>query len=100
MLTLFGMTITQPLDDNGAIVPGGKLTFYEAGLEVFKTTYADADGNVENENPVELDGQGRATIFLADDGAYDVIFRQPDVNAQPGDTIWTLSSVIAAAPVI
>lgn len=100
LLTLFGGTICQPLDDDGAIVPGGLITFLASGTEVLKDTFADAQGNTENDNPVELDGNGRAVIFLDNDGAYDIIFRGPDVNNLPGDIIWSLSAVIASAPVI
>ena len=101
MLTLFGLSICQPLDDNGSIVPGGKITFLAAGTEDLKTTYADANGDAENTNPVELDGAGRAVIFLANDGAYDIVFRQPDTPVDvPGAIIWTLTGVIAAAPAV
>lgn len=96
MLTLFGGTITQPLSDTGSIVVGGKLYFYVAGSpSTPKDTYADADGDTANSNPVELDGAGRAVIFLADDGAYDIEFQDAD-----GNTLWTLTSVVAAAPVV
>lgn len=101
MLTLFGLSITQPLNNAGGIVPGGLITFYSAGTLVLKNTFADADGDTANDNPVELDGYGRAVIFLDNDGAYDIVFRGPNINNVPatGPTYWTLESVVAARPV-
>lgn len=96
LLTLFGGTIFQGLDDNGRPVPSGKVNFYEAGnIPTRKDTYADANKGATNANPVVLDGAGRAVIFLDNDGAYDIVFT--DHN---GATIWTLSAVIAAAPAV
>lgn len=85
----------QPLDDVGSIVPGGKLTFYTAGSEDLKDTYADAEGDTENSNPVVLDAAGRSTVFLDDDGPYDVEFT--DAN---DDVIWTRENIISAAPAV
>lgn len=94
LLTLF--PFIQPLDDNGCVVPGGLLTFYNAGTVVKKDTWADAQGSVLNSNPVVLDvDTGRYFVFLANDGAYDVLFTDAD-----GNTIWSLSAFIPYAPVI
>ncbi len=94
LLTLF--PFIQPLDDSGHIVPGGKLNFYNAGLGTRKDTYADAQGDTVNANPVILDlDTGRAFIFMANDGAYDVIFTDED-----DVEIWTLSAFIPYAPVV
>lgn len=93
LLTLF--PFNQPLDDNGDIVPGGKLTFYEAGTVFKKDTYADAQGDVTNSNPAVLDiDTGRKFIFMGNDGAYDVIFTDADDNE-----IWSLSAFMPYAPV-
>lgn len=98
MLTLFGGTITQPLGDAGQIVPAGRLYFYEAGLETPKTVFADSEGDVPLSNPVVLDGAGRATIFLNNDGAYDIEFFGPEIPGVPdGAPIWSLENVIAPA---
>jgi hypothetical protein len=94
LLTLF--PFPQPLDDNGAIVPGGKLTFYESGTIVKKDTYADANGDVVNSNPVILDiDTGRFFVFMANDGAYDVLFTDAD-----DVMIWSLTAFIPYAPVV
>lgn len=93
MLTPFFMF--QPLNDDGAPVPGGTLTFYATGTTTPKDVYADADGNTVLTNPVELDGSGRKLVFLDDDGAYDILFKDADEVL-----IWTMVKIIAYAPVI
>lgn len=94
MLTLFMGGPIQPLDNNGNIVVGGKLNFYEAGSALVRQdTYADHLGTVPNANPVVLDGNGRAYIYLAVSPAYDIVFTDPD-----DVTIWTATYVIANAP--
>lgn len=95
MLTLFNLGITQPLGNDGAPVPGGKLTFYVAGTTTKKDTFADALGTTPNTNPVILDAYGRAVIFLDNDEAYDVLFTDAD-----DVEIWTLEDVMAAAPAV
>lgn len=94
LLTLF--PFIQPLDNSGRIVPGGKITFLEAGTIVKKDTWADAQGDTLNSNPVILDlDTGRAFIFMANDGAYDIVFTDAD-----DVEIWSLSAFIPYAPVV
>ncbi len=95
MLTLFGGTITQPLSDTGGVLPAGTLEFYETGTVTPKTVFHDADGLDPWDDPVTLDGNGRAVIYLNNDGAYDIVLRDAD-----GAEIWTLEKVIAAAPAL
>lgn len=91
MLTPF--FVYQPLNDDGAPVPGGFLAFYVTGTETLKDVFADADGNVPLTNPVELDGAGRKLVFLDNDGAYDVVFSDAD-----DVEIWTMQKIAAWAP--
>lgn len=95
MLTLFGGTIFQPLDDNGNILPRGLVNFYATGTVNREDTFADADGNTANQNPVELDGQGRAVIFLGDSVAYDIVLT--DENEVE---VWSLTKIAASAPAV
>ena len=95
MLTAFGGTIQQPLNNAGGIEPDGTLEFYATGTVTPKTVYHDAAGLVPWSFPVTLDGNGRALVFLNNDGAYDVVFKDAD-----GAVVWTLTKIIAAAPAI
>ncbi len=46
-------------DDDGVIVPGGKLFTYQAGTDVKLATYTDVGGLAANTNPIILDSAGR-----------------------------------------
>lgn len=93
MLTPWTGSIYQPLNNSGGIEPGGTLTFYATGTETPKAVFQNAAGSVSHANPVVLDASGRALIFLNDDAAYDVIFKDAE-----GNEMWTIESVAAAAP--
>lgn len=73
-------------NDSGAIVPGGKLYFYEPGTATLKDTYTTSNLDTENTNPVILDSAGRATIWL--NGNYKVRFDDADDN-----TIYTEDNI-------
>lgn len=51
-------------DDNGAIVPGGKIYVYLTGTSTPATVYADAALTTPLSNPVIADAAGRLTIYL------------------------------------
>jgi hypothetical protein len=80
----------QYFDDNGSILAGGLLYTYEGGTSTEKATYSDAEGTKPNENPIELDAAGRASIFLAS-GAYKFVLKDSDEN-----TIWTMDNVVSS----
>jgi len=54
-------------DANGNPLAGGKLYSYEAGTSTPLATYTDAGGGTPNANPVILDANGEANVWLADD---------------------------------
>lgn len=57
---------TQFLDNNGKPAAGGKVYTWMAGTNNSpKATYTDSTGEVENANPVTLDTNGRAAIWLS-----------------------------------
>lgn len=89
---------------NGVPLAGGLVYFYEPGTSTPKTSYADALGAVPNSNPVVLDSQGRASIFI--NGFYKVVvttalgtpvYDQDNVSASPFQTLtvseWITSGV-------
>lgn len=59
-------------DSNGYPLSGGKLYSYEAGTSTPLATYNSRAGNVANDNPVILDSNGEADIWLGP-GAYKII---------------------------
>jgi len=74
---------------------GGRIYTYIAGTSTPKATYTTAAASVENENPVELDARGEATIFWS--GAYKIVVRDADDNVLY--TVDNVSNAIDASSV-
>ncbi|NJM09345.1 MAG: hypothetical protein HC883_00135 [Bdellovibrionaceae bacterium] len=62
----------REFDSNGAPLVGGKLYSYLAGTSTPLATYSDPAGETPNTNPVVLDGDGRADVYLGN-GSYKFI---------------------------
>jgi hypothetical protein len=78
-------------DKDGNPLAFGKVYTYQAGTTIDKITYTTEDGDVANPNPVILNGEGYASIYL--DGSYNIV-----VDDQNDNNIWTedpVSSSIA-----
>lgn len=77
----------RALDSNGDPLSGGKLYAYEAGTSTPKDTYTTEDESVANANPVILDANGYADVWLAS-GSYKLVLTDSaDV------TQWTVDDV-------
>ncbi len=73
-------------DSSGVPYAGGKVYTYRAGTSTSKVTYSNMGCTTANANPVILDANGEATIWLK--GNYKIILKTPaDV------TVWTLDNV-------
>lgn len=59
----------RELDANGNPLAGGKLYTYRSGTSTPKQTYSDGDGTA-NANPVVLDSEGSADVWIDDDEPY------------------------------
>jgi len=68
MATIAPLGIYQAFDDNGDPLAGGKLNTYAAGTTTPKATYTTADGDIDNDNPVEQDASAKASVWLGDGG--------------------------------
>lgn len=68
MAVIYTPHFVQFFDDNGDPLSGGKLYTYAAGTTTPKATYTTQAASVENSNPVILDSEGRAIIFI--EGSY------------------------------
>lgn len=66
MATLATNVSFQCFGPDGKPLAGGKVYTYEAGTTTPKITYTNMQGDVPNPNPVTLDQNGKAKIFLAD----------------------------------
>jgi hypothetical protein len=81
----------QYFDDDGRPVAGGFLETYLADTSDPEPTFQDSALLVPNDNPITLDGAGRAVIFLAAK-AYKFILK--DIN---GAVIWSIPRVPSTA---
>ena len=71
----------QFIDNNGAPLASGTVTFYIPGTTTLKNTWSNAAQTILNTNPVVLDSGGRAVIYGS--GAYRQV-----VKAQNGNVVW------------
>ncbi len=70
----------------GAALSGGKLYTYTPGTTTPKATYSDSAMTVPNTNPVILDSNGDAVVYL--DGLYDVVLKNSLDVVQ-----WTMNNI-------
>lgn len=61
------------LDDDGNALSGGRVYTYEAGSTAPIVTYSDPAQTVANANPVTLDSQGEAAIYVT--GAWKMVIK-------------------------
>lgn len=96
MASLLAAPYSYFTDNNGEPLSGGKIYTYTAGgTSTPKDTYTDASGSTPASNPVILDSEGRAAIWL--DGTYyisvktsaDVLIRNTDNVAATGGSATT-----------
>ena len=71
----------QFIDNNGAPLASGTVTFYVPGTTTLKNTWSNSAQTTLNTNPVVLDSGGRAVIYGS--GAYRQV-----VKDQNGNVIW------------
>lgn len=76
-------------DANGDPLSGGKLYSYVAGSSTPLATYTDATGATPNANPVILDANGEASVFVGPLSYKFVLANSADV------TQWTQDNIIA-----
>lgn len=77
----------RAFDSNGDPLSGGKLYTYEAGTTTPKTTFTDANEGTPNANPIILDSDGYADLWL---GAGSYKFVLDDANDV---TIYTVDNI-------
>ena len=75
-------------DANGEPLAFGKVFTYQARTNSPKVSFQSEDAIVENENPVILNGEGYADIYL--DGSYKIVVKDEDDNER-----WTADPVTA-----
>lgn len=90
----------QSFDDDGNPLSGGKVYTYDAGTTTNKETYTDSSESAQNTNPIILDADGRADIWLAS-GAYKFIIKDAnDVLIDEVDNITGDASNVFGSSVV
>lgn len=69
----------QFLDSNGKPLSGGLVWSYAAGTTTPLTTYTSREGDIANSNPVVLDADGRASIWLSANVAYKLVLESAPI---------------------
>lgn len=91
MATILPYAFIQEFDNNGSPLAGGLIYTYDAGTTTPKATYTDSGGGTANANPVVLDVNGRADIWLGE-GSYKLVLKD-----SAGTTIKTVDNIIGQA---
>lgn len=82
----------REFDANGAPLVGGKLYSYEAGTTTKKATYSDPDCTVPNTNPVILDSEGYADVWVPSGSYKFALYDADDVQRWVRDDISALGT--------
>jgi hypothetical protein len=77
------------LDANGNPLAGGKLYSYQAGTTTPQATYTDSGGLTANANPVVLDANGEANVWVDPELSYKFVLKNSSDATQ-----WTVDNVI------
>jgi hypothetical protein len=96
MATLFVGSKFSATDAAGAPLSGGKVYTYAAGTLTPLATYTDQGGLSSNANPVVLDSQGRANIWLGLN-SYKFVVTDADGVAAPDGTVDNISAPPSSA---
>lgn len=87
----------QFFDNDGAPLAGGKVYSYTAGTSTPLATYTDQGGATPNANPVILDANGEANIWVSDAYYKFVIKDANDVTLRTIDQASVANDVVAEA---
>jgi len=96
--TLAPQPYLMALDNNGAIINGGKLCTYSAGTSTPVATYSDSGLSTPNTNPVVASSAGRlGPIYLSPGKSYKFVLRSPgtDATCSTGYVFWTQDNISA-----
>jgi hypothetical protein len=77
----------RAFDADGNPLAGGKLYTYEAGTSTPKATFTTSAGDIANANPVILDADGYADVWLGVGGYKFSLFNASDVLQWTADNI-------------
>lgn len=74
---------------------GFKLFTYAAGTTTKQNTFTDSTGATPNTNPIILDANGSAAVFLTQELLYKFVVASPTDSDPPTSPIWTQDNIAA-----
>lgn len=80
-------------DSNGVPLAGGLLFTYSAGTTTKLVTYTDSTGATPNTDPIVLDSQGYANVWMATTSAYKFTLSPSTDTDPPSNPIWTVDNL-------
>ena len=82
----------------GLPLTAGKLCTYQAGTTTPQATYVDSTGVSQNTNPIILDSEGQANIWLVNGEKYKFVLydNAGTPNTCTGNLQWTVDNISAA----
>lgn len=85
MATLAAPVVRHKFYSSDGVTPlaSGRVFTYATGTTTPVTTYSNLGGTVANSNPIVLDSEGEATIYLTAGTTYDFIVKRPS----PDDSV-------------
>lgn len=93
MSNLFSTPLTTFYDTSGNLARKGKLFLYESGASTtHEKAFKDPDRQVAYEQPIQLDINGQAEIYLQDGKTYRLVLKSEDEST----TYWTEDGLSAA----
>lgn len=80
----------QFIDQNGAPMSAGTVSFFAAGSTTPQNTYTDSTGTVANTNPITLNTRGETTteVWLTGGQTYKTVLKDSS-----GVTVWTVDNI-------
>lgn len=76
-------------NQNGVPLAGGLLFTYEAGTRTKIPSYTDSTGATPNANPIVLDANGQAAVWLPEGVAYKLVLSPANDTDPPTNPFWT-----------
>lgn len=83
----------QQFNQGGIPLAGGKLYTYAAGTNTKLATYTSSTGLTQNTNPIILDANGQADVWLTDVVAYKFVLSPSTDTDPPTNAYWTEDNI-------
>lgn len=89
----------QQFNQGGVPCSGCKLFTYAAGTTTKLATYTDSTGVTPNTNPIILDSNGQAAVWLANGSAYKLVLSPTSDTDPPTSPYWTQNNITGISDV-